>query len=144
MGGPGSIDAGMSTKEDTSTTAAAAAAEIDLDAPELFINRELSWMTFNDRVLQLAEDPAVPLLERLKFLAIYTSNLDEFFMVRVAGLQDQIEAGIDARGPDGLSPRRSSTASARSSSTTGAASARAWSTRSARRCRSTASGSWAS
>jgi len=94
----------MSTKEDTSTTAAAAAAEIDLDAPELFINRELSWMTFNDRVLQLAEDPTVPLLERLKFLAIYTSNLDEFFMVRVAGLQDQIEAGIDARGPDGLSP----------------------------------------
>src|SRR5215207_9252232 len=104
MGGAGSIEAGMSTKEDTSTTAAAAAAEIDLDAPELFINRELSWMTFNDRVLQLAEDPAVPLLERLKFAAIYTSNLDEFFMVRVAGLQDQVDAGVTTPGPDGRTP----------------------------------------
>ncbi|CAN5762880.1 RNA degradosome polyphosphate kinase [soil metagenome] len=75
-----------------------------LDAPELYTNRELSWLDFNDRVLQLAEDESVPLLERLKFMAIYASNLDEHFMVRVAGLHDQVDAGIDVRGPDGLSP----------------------------------------
>jgi len=76
-----------------------------LGSPDLYTNRELSWLDFNDRVLQLSEDETVPLLERLKFLAIYESNLDEFFMVRVAGLHDQIDAGIDARGPDGLRPR---------------------------------------
>src|SRR5918992_428570 len=75
-----------------------------LDSPELYTNRELSWMQFNERVLELAEDEATPLLERVKFLAIYANNLDEFFMVRVAGLYDQVDAGIDARGPDGLSP----------------------------------------
>ncbi len=75
-----------------------------LGASELYTNRELSWLDFNDRVLQLAEDDSLPLLERLKFLAIYASNLDEYFMVRVAGLHDQVDAGIDARGPDGLSP----------------------------------------
>ena len=75
-----------------------------LEGPELFTNRELSWLQFNERVLELAEDEATPLLERVKFLAIYASNQDEFFMVRVAGLHDQVEAGIDARGPDGLSP----------------------------------------
>ena len=72
--------------------------------PALYINRELSWLDFNDRVLQLAEDESLPLIERLKFLAIFVTNLDEFFMVRVAGVHDQIEARIDARGPDGLSP----------------------------------------
>jgi polyphosphate kinase len=76
----------------------------DLHDSSLYANRELSWLDFNDRVLQLAEDENVPLMERLKFLAIYTSNLDEFFMVRVAGVHSQIEARIDARGPDGLSP----------------------------------------
>ena len=76
----------------------------DLDSPELYFNRELSWLDFNDRVLQLAENPRVPLLERVKFCAIYTSNLDEFFLIRVAGLHDQADAGIDARGPDGRAP----------------------------------------
>src|SRR5829696_1746426 len=74
-----------------------------LDSPELFNNRELSWLQFNERVLELVEDEELPLLERVKFLAIYASNLDEFFMVRVAGLHDQVDAGIDARGADGLS-----------------------------------------
>jgi polyphosphate kinase len=77
----------------------------ELDSHELFVNRELSWLQFNERVLVLAEDESTPLLERVKFLAIYANNLDEFFMVRVAGLHDQVEAGIDARGPDGLSAR---------------------------------------
>jgi polyphosphate kinase len=76
----------------------------DLTEPTLYLNRELSWLDFNDRVLQLAEDESLPLIERLKFLAIFVTNLDEFFMVRVAGVHDQVDARIDARGPDGLSP----------------------------------------
>src|SRR5689334_14963862 len=73
--------------------------------PLPYTNREVSWLDFNERVLELAEDPEVPLLERTKFLAIFGTNLDEFFMVRVAGVHDQIEAGImDARRPDGLTP----------------------------------------
>ncbi len=85
---------------------AAATATLDLANPSLYTNRELSWLDFNDRVLQLAEDESLPLLERVKFLAIFVTNLDEFFMVRVAGVHDQVEARIDARGPDGLSPVR--------------------------------------
>jgi polyphosphate kinase len=75
-----------------------------LDDPSLYLNRELSWLEFNDRVLQLAEDERVPLLERVKFCAIYTTNLDEYYMVRVAGLRDQIDAGVERPTQDGLIP----------------------------------------
>ena len=78
----------------------------DLYAPSLYLNRELSWLEFNGRVLELAEDPHQQLFERLKFLAIYTSNLDDFFMVRVAGVHGQIEARVDKRSVDGLTPTR--------------------------------------
>jgi polyphosphate kinase len=77
---------------------------LDLQDSSLYLNRELSWLDFNERVLQLAEDPETPLLERLKFCAIYTTNLDEFYMVRVAGLHDQIEAGVQNPSQDGLIP----------------------------------------
>jgi polyphosphate kinase len=75
-----------------------------LSDDDLYINRELSWLDFNDRVLQLAEDERLPLMERLKFLAIFVTNLDEFFQIRVAGVHDQLDARVDARGPDGLTP----------------------------------------
>src|SRR5262245_56595611 len=65
-----------------------------LDDPALYVNRELSWLEFNRRVLEEARDPSVPLLERGKFLAIFESNLDEFFMVRVGGLQQKVQANI--------------------------------------------------
>jgi polyphosphate kinase len=80
------------------------AGNIDLSDSSLYFNRELSWLDFNERVLRLAEDQSVPLLERLKFCAIYEDNLDEFYMVRVAGLHDQVEAGLDARHADAIPP----------------------------------------
>src|SRR5438105_8721950 len=80
---------------------AAAAPDVSTDDPSLYFNRELSWLDFNDRVLQLAEDARVRLLERVKFCAIYTTNLDEFYMVRVAGLRDQIDAGVETPSQDG-------------------------------------------
>ena len=79
---------------------------VELTDKALYINRELSWLEFNDRVLQLAEQQSLELIERVKFLAIFASNLDEFFMVRVAGVHDRIDARIDARGADGLSPTK--------------------------------------
>lgn len=82
------------------------ATEIDLRDPKYYFNRELSWIEFNRRVLREGTDPDAPLLERLKFLAIFSSNLDEFFMVRVAGLRKQVAAGVAKRTPDGRSPEQ--------------------------------------
>jgi polyphosphate kinase len=83
-----------------------AAPPITLDDPSLYINRELSWLAFNRRVLEEAQDPKVPLLERVKFLAIFSSNLDEFFMVRVGGLQQKVQAGIAwGSGADRMPPK---------------------------------------
>src|SRR6266513_2233569 len=70
-------------------------------APENFINRELSWLEFNRRVLEEAQDPTQPLIERVKFLTIVSSNLDEFFEIRVAGIKQQIESETSDVGPDG-------------------------------------------
>ncbi len=70
-----------------------------------YLERELSWLQFNERVLQLAMDPAVPLLERTRFLAIFANNLDEYFMVRVAGLKRRIATGLAVRTAAGLEPR---------------------------------------
>src|SRR5215468_10237711 len=71
---------------------------------ENFINRELSWLEFNRRVLEEPQDPTQPLIERVKFLTIFSSNLDEFFEIRVAGIKQQIESETSDVGPDGLSP----------------------------------------
>src|SRR3982750_2776931 len=70
-----------------------------------FLDRELSWLRLNQRVLELAEDEELPLLERVRFTAIFTSNLDEFFMVRVAGLKRRIAAGLAVKAASGLTPR---------------------------------------
>ena len=78
----------------------------NLDDPALYINRDLSWLGFNQRVLEEAQDPTVPLLERLKFIAIFSSNLDEFFMVRVGNIQQKVQANIPiGSGADQMSPR---------------------------------------
>jgi polyphosphate kinase len=90
--------------EQATETRVVARGEVDLDDPSLYFNRELSWMDFNSRVLELSEDPQTPLLERLRFCAIYEDNLDEHYMVRVAGLHDKVEGNLDARGADGLAP----------------------------------------
>jgi polyphosphate kinase len=79
--------------------------EIDLDDPSYYLNRELTWLEFNWRVLHEAEDERTPLLERVKFLAIVNSNLDEFFMKRIGGLKQQVGAGMHERSVDGRSPR---------------------------------------
>src|ERR1051326_5499821 len=71
---------------------------------ERLFNRELGWIEFNARVLEEGLDPSVPLLERLKFLSIFSTNLDEFFMVRVSGLQEQLETNPTLLSPDGLTP----------------------------------------
>ena len=97
-GSGGSVAAAVAESE--------APAPLSLDDPRLYVNRELSLLAFQQRVLEEAQDPSNPLLERIKFLSIVGSNLDEFFMVRVAALQEQVEAGILEVGPDGLTPAR--------------------------------------
>ena len=77
-----------------------------IPTPAQFVNRELGQLAFNRRVLAQAADEAVPLLERLRFVTIVSSNLDEFFEIRVAGLKEQIKIGIKGTGPDGRSARR--------------------------------------
>src|SRR5215213_9951136 len=94
----------MQSAVSQTTSATQTVAAPNFQDPALYYNRELSWVQFNERVLELAEDTSIPLLERVKFCAIYSSNLDEFFMVRVAGLHDQIEAGIEKPLQDGRTP----------------------------------------
>jgi polyphosphate kinase len=106
---PDSVDAtDAATAEPGITSGAAAAAEApeyaDLDAPELYLNRELTWLEFNRRVLHEALDESNPLLERLKFIGIVSSNLDEFFMKRIGGLKQQVGAGILNYSVDGRLP----------------------------------------
>src|SRR3954470_19989725 len=75
-----------------------------LSDPSLYINRELSWLGFNNRVLEQAKDERHPLLERVRFVSISETNLDEFFMIRVAGLQQQVAAELPNPVPDGMTP----------------------------------------
>ncbi len=100
-------DKQMSGKASSNTVAAqqsAVSSNIDLSSSQYYISRELSWLSFNERVLHEALDPRTPMLERLKFLAIFSHNLDEFFMVRVAGIKRQIEAQVNRRTADGRTP----------------------------------------
>ncbi len=87
------------------TRAKETAPNVNLNDPQYYFNRELSWLEFNQRVLKSALDPRTLLLERLKFAAIFSSNLDEFFMVRVAALKEQVAASVSALTPDGLTPQ---------------------------------------
>jgi polyphosphate kinase len=100
----GSVAIPVPTPSSVGAPPASIASGEDFRAPSLYLNRELSWIEFNGRVLAEADGPGVPLLERLKFLAIVSSNLDEFFMVRVAGLKQQQSGDVGDLGPDGMTP----------------------------------------
>src|SRR5579884_4301796 len=78
----------------------------ELERPDLYINRELSWIDFNRRVFDEAQDPRHPLLERVKFVSIFDTNLDEFIMIRLAGLKDQMAAHVTTLSPDGRTPEQ--------------------------------------
>jgi len=95
---------GVHSDAKDSCDASPAAPAFDLDAPELYLNRELTWIDFNRRVLHEAEDERTPLLERVKFLAIVSSNIDEFFMKRIGGLKQQLAAGMQKPTVDGRTP----------------------------------------
>jgi polyphosphate kinase len=95
----------MSDAASATEPAAVSAPVVDLNDPTLYFNRQISWLAFNERVLNEAQNPRWPLLERVKFLAIFHSNLDEFFMIRVAGLHEQLEAAVIENSADGLDPR---------------------------------------
>ena len=98
---PSPMDSTATTEDDVGK---AAIARYDLRALELYLNRELSWLQFNRRVLHEAQDARTPLLERVKFLAIVNSNLDEFFMKRIGGLKQQAAAGVSEVTVDGRTP----------------------------------------
>jgi polyphosphate kinase len=104
-GGNGS-DTARVAELPASAEAAAAAPQPDLDSSDLYLNRELTWLEFNRRVLHEANDPVNPLLERIKFVAIVGSNLDEFFMKRIGGLKQQVGAGIQQLTVDGRTPQQ--------------------------------------
>jgi len=93
----------MTNRSDSKTTASIAPIE-NLDDPQWYLNREISWLEFNKRVLEEAEDPNTPLLERIKFLGIFFNNLDEFFMIRISGLREQLSGGVLEAALDGMSP----------------------------------------
>ena len=79
---------------------------LNLKNPEYYLNRELSWLSFDERILGEAKDKTIPLFERLKFLSIVSSNLDEFYMVRVASLKDMVDAGYTKKDIAGMTPKQ--------------------------------------
>ena len=113
-------------ENDLTTMPAVDTPVVDLDAKDRFINRELSWLAFNGRVIEEAFNRRHPLLERLRFLSISASNLDEFYMVRVAGLKGQVEAGVMTTSQDGLTPAQQLAAINRQAAEINAAQKRCW------------------